>query len=168
MRRFLTAATLAMLATGCTYSEQPETAAQGTLPDLAAARDNPRLALMSHMLGDYFAQDVPLRPTVCASAIDGRNQEAFAQDDEVKLIERYEALAPFSRCAYIDDAWQDSDTGERAIVFSLHNFTCSSATRCTGFGGYTMGVTSSMTYRYTMDYTGGRWTVERDPMLLAE
>ena len=168
MRKFLAAATLALLAASCTYPGDPQADMPDDLPDLAADRARPQLALMDHILGEYFAQDVPQRPTVCASATDGRNQEAFPQGQEVLLIERHKALAPFARCAYIDNAWQDSDTGEPAMVFNLHNFTCASETNCTGFGGYAMGVTSSMTYRYTMEYSGGRWSFARDPMLTAQ
>ena len=170
MFRAVAALALLALAGGCVYPEQEEEDALGGhgLPDLAADRPQPRLALMDHVLAEYFASDLGNRPTVCASVTDGRSEVALPPEQEQALIARYEALAPFSRCGWIDNAWRDIETGEPAIVFSIHSFTCPDEERCSAFAGYTAGQTNSMSYRYSMQWTGAEWSFERSPRIIAD
>jgi len=138
------------------------------LPPLAAQQANPRLALLDHVLADYFTSDIASRPTVCAAVHDGREEDALPPEDEVALIERFDRLAPLSRCAQIAGNWRDAETEEPALVFSLHSFTCSSDTNCTGWAGYRAGAAASMSYLYTMQWSGAAWTFTRDARALAQ
>lgn len=157
------------LTAGCVYPEGDMADASGSgLPSLALDGAEPRLALMDQVLGEYFASDIPNRPTVCAGVHDGRSEVALPPEQERALIARYEALAPLSRCGWIDNAWRDSETGEPAIVFTVHSFTCASEESCSGFSSYTAGQTASMSYRYTMEWDGARWRFTRDPRLIGE
>ena len=162
------AATIAVLAlAACTYPEEEPNDGRPGLPSLATDQSKPQLALMDHVLGNYFASDIPNRPTVCVSANDGRNEEALAQEDELALIQRYEALAPFSRCALIDNGWRDAETEEPAMLYILHGFTCSDDSSCSGFVSYMAGKVSSPTNLYRMDYSEGSWSFARDDRLIA-
>ncbi len=159
---------LVLLLTACTYPEETPGDARPSLPVLAADQSKPQLALMDHVLGNYFASDIPNRPTICVSANDGRNEEALVAEDERALIMRYEALAPFSRCALIDNGWRDAETEEPAMVFIMHSFTCSDDSTCSGFVSYMAGRVSSPTSLYRMSYMDGTWVFERDDRLIAD
>ncbi|GAA0277391.1 hypothetical protein GCM10009127_17720 [Alteraurantiacibacter aestuarii] len=167
MNRLLTTGAVLLLAS-CAVPEDPVPTPDNGLPSLAADRSQPQLALMDHILGNYFASDVPLRPTICASTHDGRSEVALAPEAELALMTRYEALAPFARCASIDGVWQDSETGGPAMVFTIHSFSCPDADHCSGFGGYVAGQTNSMSVQYTMAFADGGWTFTRDPRLIGE
>lgn len=162
------AAALAALALGaCVYTDAAMPAAND-LPSLARQQDDPQLALMDHVLGAYFASDIASRPTVCASISDGGDPVALPPEDERALIERYPLLAPFARCAWSAEGWQDKQTGQPALVFQLHGFSCASQARCTGFAAYTSGNTASMTHRYTMDWRRDAWAFASDPRIIME
>ena len=135
---------------------------------LSGQQDNPRLALLEHVLGSYFTSDITNRPTICAAVHDGREEDALAPEDEIALIERFERLAPLSRCTLATSGWRDAETDEPALVFSLHSFTCAAADRCTGWAGYNAGAAASMSYLYAMDWGGNGWTFTRDPRALAQ
>ena len=79
---------------------------------------------------------------------------------------QYSALAPFARCGMVDGAWQDSETGDPAMVFNIHSFTCSDDAHCSGFGGYMAGNSSSISSRYVMEWGGEGWTFTRDDRLV--
>ena len=157
-----------MMLAACVAPEDPAAAPDASLPTLATDQSAPKLALMDYMLGNYFASDVARRPTVCASMHDGRSEVAMDAADELALMTRYDALAPFSRCAWLEDGWQDGETGEPAIIFNVHSFTCANDDQCSGFGAYVAGQTSSLSNRYTMEYTGGAWQFVRDSRLVGE
>lgn len=164
----ISAAILALAVANCAPPQEPDSAMGNELPSLAADQTKPLLALMDHILGSYFTSDVPFAPTICASVHDGRSEVAFDAGDELELMTRYESLAPFARCASLGNGWQDSETGDPAMVFNIHSFTCASETECTGFGGYVAGQTSSMSNLYTMAYADGTWSFTRDPRLVGE
>lgn len=155
---------------GCTYPQEParQTDADTALPSLAADKSQPLLALMDHMLHGYFASDVARRPTVCVAMHDGRSEVALPEEAELALMMRYEALAPFARCGWIDNAWQDTETSEPAMVFNIHSFTCADDANCSGFGGYIAGQTSSLSSMYTMKYESGAWNFTRDQRLVGQ
>lgn len=146
----------------------PEGGQQASLPSLAEDRTKPQMALADHILGSFFASDVGPRSTTCIATHDGREEVALAPEDELELMMRYPALAPFARCALIDGAWQDAETGAPAMVFSLHTFSCADLATCNGFGGFMSGRTSSLTSRYSMDYDGRAWNFTRDDRLIGE
>ena len=156
-----------LLLTACVYPPESD-GALPAMPSLAKRHDNPQLALMDHVLAEYFTSDIANRPTACAAVLDGREEVALPPEDERELIARYEALAPFSRCGLIDGTWQDTETGEPAMVFTLHSFSCPDADHCTAFGGYIAGGVSSMSYRYEMTFEDDAWSITRDRNLLAE
>ena len=166
----IAAATLmgALLLAGCAHPEEPaqDDDAGTDLPSLAADRAQPQLALADHLLGNYFASDVSMRPTVCVAVSDGREDVALEPAHERELMMRYEALSPLSGCALIDGGWQDAVSNEPALVFTIHSFTCADADHCTGFGSYVSGRQSSLSSRYTMLYEGGAWGFTRDDRLL--
>jgi hypothetical protein len=152
----------------CTHPDDADSLAEEALPSLAANQSEPLLALVDHMLGTYFASDVSTRPTICVSTHDGRSDVALPPEDERELMTRYEGLAPLARCAWLDDGWQDSETGEPAMVFNVHNFTCTDESNCTAFGGFVDGSSSSLTYRYAMSYVDGAWKFERDSQIIMD
>lgn len=168
MLRIVPALALLALLGGCVNPEEAVENAGYELPALAADRSQPQLALLDHLLGEYFASDVDNRPTVCASVVDGRSEVALPPEQEQALIARYEELAPFSRCGWIGNAWRDTETGDPAIVFTIHSFTCADQERCSAFAGYTAGQTNSVSYRYTMDWGGAEWNFERHPRIIAD
>ncbi|MFC3101078.1 hypothetical protein [Alteraurantiacibacter lauratis] len=159
-------ASVALALAGCTSAEQDPSDSPPALPPLDSDIEKPQLALADHVLGTYFASDVAMRPTVCIATTDGREEVALEQGWERELMARYPALAPFSRCALLDGVWQDAETGEPAMVFSLHTFTCATANSCSGFGQYMFGETSSPASRYKLDWGGKRWNFTRDDRLL--
>ena len=152
----------------CTHPDDGEPVPEEALPSLAANQSEPLLALVDHMLGTYFASDVSLRPTVCASTHDGRSEVALPPESERELMTRYETLAPFARCAWLDDGWKDSETGEPAMVFNVHHFTCTDDANCTAFGGFVDGDDSSLTYLYTMNYVDGTWQFTHRSQIIAD
>lgn len=165
MKRILAAALLLGPA-ACSHADDEAADSPPDLPSLAMDKERPQLALADHLLANYFASDVALRPTVCVSTTDGREDVALEASWERELMARYEALSPFSRCALIDSAWQDAETGDPAMVFSLHTFSCTTIASCSGFGGYVAGATSSLSSRYAMEWDGQRWLFTRDDRLL--
>ena len=168
-RRTITIAALAAQLAACVNTPALNTPDQDPdLPLLAADRDEPRLALVEHVLANYFASDIVSPPTVCAAIHDGRSEEALPAEQETALIARFPRLAPLSRCTRSGSAWVDSETDTPALVFTVHNFSCPSETSCTGWASYTAGRTSSPATMYTMTYDGNRWTFERDRRLIAE
>lgn len=138
------------------------------LPPLSGQQANPRLALLEHVVGAYFASDIANRPTVCAAVHDGREEDALPPDDEVALIERFDQLAPMSRCTLSGGSWRDAETEQPALVFTLHSFTCSSEARCTGWAGYRAGAAASMSSLYTMEWRSGGWSFARDTRAIAQ
>jgi hypothetical protein len=145
-------------------SEEPRAA----LPALAADAAAPRLALAEHLLSEYFSSDIARPPTVCLAASDGRSEEALPPADETALVARFERLAPFSRCTWTTGGWQDAESGDPALVFTIHSFSCASATECTGWASYTAGATASPSALYRMRYAGDRWQIERDQRLIMQ
>ncbi len=160
----LTAITL----NACVAPEDAEPIIDKTVPSLATDQMKPRLALVEHVLSDYFAQDIANRPTVCASVIEESDQVALSAEEETALILRFSQLAPFSRCVKQGGEWRDSASDEAALVFGVHSFECAQETRCTGWAGYQAGAAGSLSYRYTMDWLDGEWTFGRDPRIIAE
>lgn len=151
----------------CTVPPQ-STEPSDALPPLARQQDEPQLAMLEHVLGLYFASDVTNRPTVCAAVHDGREEVAMETADEVALIARFPRLAPLSRCTLSADGWRDHETGEAAMVFTLHSFTCPSTARCTGWAGYRSTGDNSMNYLYNGEWSGSEWIFTRDPRIVAE
>ena len=154
-----------LLLAGCVPLADVEAPA---MPALAAQQANPRVALLEHVLAGYFASDITNRPTVCAAVHDGREDDALPPDDEVALIERFDRLAPLSRCSLTAAGWRDAETEEPALVFSLHSFTCSSEASCSGWAGYNSGAAASMSYLYKMEWGGSEWAFTRDARALAQ
>lgn len=167
MRIWLIAAGGSLALAGCAPLAQDD-AGMPPLPALAAQQANPRLALLEHVLAGYFASDITNRPTVCAAVQDGREVNALPPADEIALIERFDRLAPLSRCSQVGGRWRDAESEEPALVFSLHSFTCSSEASCTGWAGYSAGAAASMSYLYTMAWNGEEWAFTRDPRALAQ
>ncbi len=159
-------AVLALVA--CTHPDDAEPAAEESFPSLASDQSEPLLALVDNMLDTYFTSDVSTRPTICVSTHDGRSEVALPPEAERELMTRYEGLAPLARCAWLDNGWQDSETGEPAMVFNVHNFTCTDESNCTAFGGFVDGNSSSLTYRYSMSYADGAWQFERDNQIIMD
>src|SRR5690606_29197472 len=91
-------AALPLVLAGCLPLAPTGSNALPPLPALAGQQGNPQLALLEHILTDYFASDITSRPTVCAAVHDGREELALSPEDEVALIERFDRLAPLSRC----------------------------------------------------------------------
>ena len=161
-------AALPLVLAGCLPLAQGGSNSLPALPALAGQQDNPQLALLEHVLADYFTSDITSRPTVCAAVHDGREEVALPPEDEVALIERFDRLAPLSRCTLAGGNWRDAETEEPALVFTLHSFTCASEASCTGWAGYRAGAAASMSYFYTMDWGGETWSFTRDPRALAQ
>ena len=138
------------------------------VPSLVSERERPQLALLEHILTDYFASDIATRPTVCVSVVDNGEQRGLSDEEETALVLRFEQLAPFDRCQQQDGSWTDSESGKPALVFTMHSFACEQDTRCTGWAGYQTGAAGSMSYDYTMDWLGDEWTFARDPRLIAD
>ena len=167
MRNCLILAAGSLVLAGCAPVAEQGGQISG-LPALSGQQGNPRLALLEHVLTDYFTSDITNRPTICAAVHDGREEDALAPEDEIALIERFERLAPLSRCTLAPGGWRDAETEEPALVFSLHSFTCAAADRCTGWAGYNAGAAASMSYLYTMQWGGSAWTFTRDARALAQ
>lgn len=168
MKRLIAASLVLGLVAACAPPAEESQESPPDLPSLAMDRDRPQLALADHLLANYFASDVAMRPTVCIATTDGRDDVALEAGWERELMSRYEALAPFSRCALLDGVWRDAETGEPAMVFTLHTFTCTDELSCNGFGGYMAGATSSMSSRYTLQWDRDRWLFTRDDRLLGD
>ena len=166
MRRFACLAPLILAA--CVAPEDGGESAPDPVPPIAMDQSQPRLALVEHVLEDYFARDIANRPTVCASVIEDGAQVALGAEEETALILRFDRLAPFARCVKQGGEWRDSASDEAALVFGVHSFECQQETRCTGWAGYQAGTSNSLSYRYTMDWLDGEWTFARDPMILAD
>lgn len=162
------AAFAALGLTACTYLAAETAETPAPLPSLAQDRDEPRLAMLEHVLAGYFASDITNRPTVCASWHDGREEEALPPDEEVALIARFPQLAPMARCSRTATGWRDAETEEAALVFTLHNFTCASEESCSAWGGYRSNGENSMSYLYRGEWDGARWQFTRDPRIIAE
>ncbi len=158
----------AMTALGACVTTNGDMGSPDPLPSLAAQKDTPRLAMLEHVLGQYFASDIPNPPTVCASWHDGREEEALPPEEEVALIARFPQLAPMSRCSRTPNGWRDTETEEAALVFTLHNFTCTSEESCTAWGGYRSNGDNSMSYLYRGEWNGAQWQFARDPRIIAE
>lgn len=164
MKRIVLAMTLAIA--GCTVT--PAQPGPDRLAPLANRQDAPQLAMLEHILGEYFSADITNPPTVCAAVHDGREAVALSPQDETALIARYPQLAPLSRCTLSPNGWMDDETEQPALVFTLHSFTCPSDTRCTGWAGYRSSQSNSMSELYTAEWRGSRWHFTRDPRIIAE
>ena len=138
------------------------------LPPLAARQDAPRLAMVEHVLANYFTADSTDPPTVCASVHDGREAVALAPEAEIALIARFPQLAPLSRCTLTTTGWIDQETEEPALVHTVHGFTCQSATRCTGFASYNVRGAVSPSQLLTAEWRGGEWQFTTDPQIMAQ
>jgi len=138
------------------------------LPKLAEIRDNPRLSLLDHALVHYFEGAAPDGPVVCAAAHDGRSAEALDIADETALMERHPTLAPMVRCTLQNGAWTDEDSGEEAVLLSLHSFTCASPDSCSGWISPQRGATGGMSELYRMEWGAKGWSFTRDPRLIAD
>lgn len=167
MMRLLPIAMAPLLLGACVAPEAGESTPD-PVPAIAHDKSQPRLALIEHVLADYFARDIATRPTVCASVIEEGQQIGLAAAEETALILRFEQLAPFSRCEKQDGQWRDSASGEAALVFGVHSFDCQQDTRCTGWAGYQAGAAGSLSYAYAMDWLDGKWTFARDARIIAE
>ncbi len=157
-----------LLVTACSQTEGVGADSASTMPPLNEDIEKPQLALADHVLGNYFASDLAMRPTICIATTDGREEVALEQGLERELMTQYPALAPFSRCALLDGSWQDAETGDPAMVFSLHTFTCTTANSCSGFAHYMFGQETSPARRYQLDWGGKRWVFTSDQRLIGE
>ena len=167
MKRFAPHLLAALLA-ACVYEAPVDEASRADLPPLAMERAEPRLALAEHVLEEYFTSDIVAPPTICLAVSEGGALGALPPEQETALIARFPRLAPFSRCAWREGGWRDARTGEPALVFTIHGFTCESAEQCRGWASYTAGATSSPSALYRMTYRSGRWNFERDLRLIME
>lgn len=158
----------AMGLAGCVAAAADPAPSPDPLPPLAQRLDAPRLAMLEHVLGNYFSSDITNPPTVCASVHDGREEEALPPAEETALIARFPQLAPMSRCSRTADGWRDTETEQPALVFTLHTFTCASETSCSAWGGYRSNGDNSMSYLYRGEWNGTRWQFTRDPRIIAE
>ncbi|MWV28229.1 hypothetical protein [Aurantiacibacter rhizosphaerae] len=158
----------ALLTLSACVAAQGDVGSPDPLPPLAAQKDAPRLAMLEHVLDQYFASDIPNPPTVCASWHDGREEEALPPEEEVALISRFPSLAPMTRCTRTANGWRDAETEDAALVFTLHNFTCSSDQSCSAWGGYQSSGDNSMSYLYRGEWDGAEWQFTRDPRIIAE
>ena len=168
MGRLATGLAAILLVTACSQTSTAGADSASALPPLDNDIEKPQLALADHVLGNYSASDLSMRPTVCIATTDGREEVALEQGMELELMTRYPGLAPFSRCALLDSSWQDTDTGDAAMVFSLHTFTCTMANSCSGFSHYMFGKETSPASRYQLDWGGKRWVFTRDEPLAGE
>jgi len=159
---------LAALPAACAQNADLQQSDAPTLPPLAADAAEPRLALAEHLLAEYFSSDIVAPPTICLAVTDGRAEEALPPEQETALITRFPKLAPLSRCTKSRAAWQDSENEQPALVFAIYNFSCASATNCSGWASYTAGATAAPSSLYRMRYEGGRWQFERDRRRIAE
>lgn len=166
--RMATGLAMLLLATACSQTSGAGTESASAMPPLDNDIEKPQLALADHVIGSYFASDLAMRPTVCIATTDGREEVALEQGFERELMTRYPALAPFSRCALLDGSWQDAETGDPAMVFSLHTFTCTTANSCSGFAHYMFGQETSPASRYQLDWGGKRWVFTRAEPLIGE
>jgi hypothetical protein len=114
MKRLLAVSLLLGMVAACAPPAEESQESPPDLPSLAADRARPQLALADHLLANYFASDVVMRPTVCIATTDGREDVALEAGWERELMARYEALAPFARCALLNGVWQDAETGSEA------------------------------------------------------
>lgn len=144
-----------------------DAASPAGISPFAADAAAPAVALMDHVLGQYFASDISARPTVCAS-LSGDETGPFPADQEQALLARFPQLAPFSRCKWNGSAYEDARNGSSAMVFNAHSLACESTARCTAWAGYMAGNTSSIHALYTMVFEGGAWNFERDPRYIAQ
>ena len=159
---------IAIVLAGCVAAVPDPEGSPDPLPPLAQRLDAPRLAMMEHVLGNYFSSDITNPPTVCASWHDGREEEALPPEDETALIARFPQLAPMSRCSRTANGWRDTETEQPALVFTLHNFTCATDTSCSAWGGYRSNDANSMSYLYRGEWSGEEWQFTRDPRIIAE
>ena len=136
----------------------------GLRPSPGREQDNPQLALLDHVLGEYVLREEAGVVTICAAVHDGREEVALTPAEEDVLLARYARLAPLAQCSLGREGWRDADSGAAARVFTLHSFACASASRCSGWAGSA----GSMSYRYAMDWDGARWTFARDSRLIAQ
>ena len=126
------------------------------------------MAIMEHVLDGYFNSDITNRPTVCATWNVEGEDETLKPEEEVALIARFPQLAPMGRCSRTPNGWRDPETEQPALVFLLHDFTCSSETRCSAWGGYRSDAGNSMSYLYQGEWDGGEWQITRDMRIIAE
>ncbi|MFB0611224.1 hypothetical protein [Aurantiacibacter poecillastricola] len=166
MKRLIGVAALALSA--CVVSGEDAARTPDPLLPLAQSLEQPRLAMLEHVLAGYFASDIPNPPTVCASWHDGREEEALPPEDELALMARFPQLAPMARCSRTDNGWRDTETDEPALVFTLHNFSCASEQSCSAWGGYRSDGANSMSYLYQGEWNGTEWHFTRDPRIIAE
>lgn len=145
---------LATLASGCMA---PGAGVEEISP-LALQQEKPQLALLDHILGEYFSADLAAPLTVCAAMSDGRSAEALPPMDEVALMARFEQLAPMARCTQDGAGWKDADTGEPALLFEIRSLSCASAALCSATAGYTAGPQASEYRQYRMTFDR-RWIV---------
>lgn len=166
MRR-LAAVAAALALAGCFAPERAQdTSSPKPLPSLAADKGAPLLALADHLLDQYFASEVAGDTTVCLAVTDGRDEQALPQADEVTLMMHHPALSPLATCGQVDGTWRNVDSGDPALVFTVHSFGCADGEECTGFVSYTAGAASSPSARYAMAWDGAAWQFTRDRRLL--
>ena len=169
MRRLaaVPAALAALALASCFPAEETQdSSSPKPLPSLAADKGAPLLALADHLLGQYFASEVAGDTTVCLAVTDGRDEQALSPADEVTLMMHHPALSPLATCGLVDGAWRNVDSGDPALVFTVHSFGCADAEQCTGFASYMAGATGSPATRYAMTWDGDAWQFTRDRRLL--
>lgn len=131
--------------------------------------ENPRLALLEYRLGKYFAQQTFPYTVVCAAAerpsvITGiTTYVPLGEETERKLIERFPALSPLSRCEAKGLNIIAADTGEAAAIFDVNEFSCGAADTCLGWGGYYANGQHGWSY-YRMTFERGEWRIKPEDL----
>lgn len=129
----------------------------------------PRLALLEYRLGKYFAQRERPYPVVCAAAegFSPSDPASFpkplGEDIEIALMKRFPQLSPLSRCERDGLAIVAADTGQPGAIFDVNEFSCESATKCLGWGGYYAQGQHGWSY-YSLSFERGEWRIRPEDL----
>ena len=158
MRKLLACVPLLALA-GCVLPLNASTAQHEFSP--AGDPDAPQLALLEFRIEREYVRYGSAR-LLCAAVGRADAQQPLAEEDQQRLMIRFPALAPLSRCEMREGEYVDAITGEPAAVIELFDFTCDTATRCHGSAGFRYGANVAGFTIYDLEYAG-YWRVREEP-----
>lgn len=126
---------------------------------------HPEFALLEYRIAKYLAMSSRAYGTICAAAVQPDRSDPTSQPValdatvERKLLARFPALAPLSRCRRESLGYSDNATGAAAAVFDVHELGCEEQGRCSAWGGYYANGPHGWSY-YSVRWSENGWRIE--------
>jgi len=126
---------------------------------------HPELALLEYRIAKYLATRSRAYGTICAAAAQPDRMNPASQPVpldpaiERKLLTRFPALAPLSRCTRENLGYSDEETGAAAAVFDVHELVCEGQGRCSAWGGYYANGPHGWSY-YSLSWSNRGWRIK--------